>query len=181
MFLHLPSSSGGRGSEEIHIEIGVLVFALLWLICGLRVVLYLLGMVLVLGPCGVLLWRGGASLHDELPVPDKHSSTLCLDKVVSIWSHGSDGAINIPQLRSQVLNCYLAANVEFFHCMGMFIIGTLSLFVGWFMYFLWLFWCYLPFLSVWKMERAQAKGRRSTFSHRQGHGEVWSGQLGRGW
>ena len=42
----------------------------------------------------------------EVQAASKSMSTVCFDKVTSMWPHSDDGATNIPQLRSQVLDCY---------------------------------------------------------------------------
>ena len=64
----------------------------------------------------------------------KYTSTLCFDKVASIWPHSDDGAINVPQLRSQVFDCYLAACVEIFQGVCMSIVDMLSFFLRRFLY-----------------------------------------------
>ena len=74
----------------------------------------------------MLLWRGGASLSNEPSITSKYMSTLCFDEVASVWPYSDDGAINVPQLRSWVLDCHLAANVEVFQGVCMFIVDTLS-------------------------------------------------------
>ena len=79
---------------------------------------------------------GGASLSNELFITNKYMSTLCFDEVTSIilWPHSDNGAINVPQLRSRVLDCYLAANEEILQGECMFIENTLNFLLRRFLY-----------------------------------------------
>lgn len=85
------------------------------------------------GVCSVTLFgatmEGGISLMNLL-LRTSTCPLLCFDVVVSMWTHSTDGAINLPQLRSWMFDCYMAANLEFFHHTFMYVVDSLCLFLG---------------------------------------------------